>query len=334
MIDAHKTGAYIAQLRKARDWTQVELADRLHVTHQAVSRWETGDSFPDLVTLARLAQEFRVRVESLMYGGPGASSADTARDKILTELAAGHAEQVANIVKAEPSDLETVIESGPLTRPSLMTKVVKNMTGYRFSLQQVIELAPFVDQALLHSMLAGLGQKLDIKALTELAPFLGRLELADLVGKIEGTIGLQHVMELAPFVDQNALDELVGSAQGKLEGYQVIALAPFVSQSVLTGLIERLPDTDLGIDQVAELAPFMDHDALATLVGRVGMEPLKLHSLVELAPFLDRQVLTQHLQRIPSGTIDANTIVELAPFLDREALEGLIRGQRAAETAG
>ena len=37
MINPLKTGAYIARLRKKRDWTQVELADKLHVTHQAVT---------------------------------------------------------------------------------------------------------------------------------------------------------------------------------------------------------------------------------------------------------------------------------------------------------
>ena len=89
MIDPDKTGAYIAQLRKARDWTPGELADQLHVTHQAISRWETGDSFPDLVTLARLAEVFRVRVENLMYGDPGASSTETARNRVLAELAPG-----------------------------------------------------------------------------------------------------------------------------------------------------------------------------------------------------------------------------------------------------
>ena len=58
MIDLRKTGAYISSLRRSKDWTQLELAEKLHVTHQAVSRWETGDSFPDVTTLARIAQLF------------------------------------------------------------------------------------------------------------------------------------------------------------------------------------------------------------------------------------------------------------------------------------
>lgn len=43
-MDAKKTGELIAALRKEKDWSQTELAERLGVTNKAVSRWETGGS--------------------------------------------------------------------------------------------------------------------------------------------------------------------------------------------------------------------------------------------------------------------------------------------------
>ncbi len=70
MIDSRKTGAYISKLRKEKDWTQLDLSDRLHVTPQAVSRWETGDSFPDLNTLVEIGKVFRVSVDDLLDGEP------------------------------------------------------------------------------------------------------------------------------------------------------------------------------------------------------------------------------------------------------------------------
>ena len=44
MIDTVKVGRAIAELRRRAGLTQAELADRLYVTHQSLSKWETGGS--------------------------------------------------------------------------------------------------------------------------------------------------------------------------------------------------------------------------------------------------------------------------------------------------
>lgn len=61
-------GAFIAQLRKEHQMTQLELADRLHVTDKAVSKWETGKGFPDLKLLEPLAQALDVSLVELLQG--------------------------------------------------------------------------------------------------------------------------------------------------------------------------------------------------------------------------------------------------------------------------
>lgn len=43
-MDAQKTGAYLAMLRKTRGMTQQEIADRLGVSNKTVSKWESGVS--------------------------------------------------------------------------------------------------------------------------------------------------------------------------------------------------------------------------------------------------------------------------------------------------
>ena len=43
-MDKRAFGAFVAQLRKEKGWTQRELADQLHITDKAVSKWETGVS--------------------------------------------------------------------------------------------------------------------------------------------------------------------------------------------------------------------------------------------------------------------------------------------------
>lgn len=58
----------IKDLRKKKNMTQDELAEKLNVTRQAVSNWENGKTQPDVETLTRLAEAFDVSVERLIYG--------------------------------------------------------------------------------------------------------------------------------------------------------------------------------------------------------------------------------------------------------------------------
>ena len=59
-------GANIATYRKRSGLTQAGLAEKLNYTDKAVSKWERGDSVPDVLTLAQLAEQFGVTVNDLL----------------------------------------------------------------------------------------------------------------------------------------------------------------------------------------------------------------------------------------------------------------------------
>lgn len=65
-MEAAKLGTFIAQLRKDANMTQAELAQKLNVTIQAVSKWERGKGLPDINTLEPLAAALDVSVIELM----------------------------------------------------------------------------------------------------------------------------------------------------------------------------------------------------------------------------------------------------------------------------
>ena len=44
-MDRYVTGSVIRRLRESKKMTQEELAEKIHVSGKAVSKWETGDSF-------------------------------------------------------------------------------------------------------------------------------------------------------------------------------------------------------------------------------------------------------------------------------------------------
>ena len=75
-MDAVKTGALIAETRKERDLTQKDLAQSLHVSVQAVSKWERGLNFPDIALLELLAELLGLTVSELLSGARNAPAGE------------------------------------------------------------------------------------------------------------------------------------------------------------------------------------------------------------------------------------------------------------------
>ena len=67
-MDNVKTGGFIKELRKERDMTQKQLADLLHITDRAVSKWERGVCAPDISLLEPLAEILGVSIVELIQG--------------------------------------------------------------------------------------------------------------------------------------------------------------------------------------------------------------------------------------------------------------------------
>lgn len=61
-------GENLQQLRKEKGWSQEELADRLEVSRQAVSKWESDAACPETEKLVLLSDLFHVSVDSLLRG--------------------------------------------------------------------------------------------------------------------------------------------------------------------------------------------------------------------------------------------------------------------------
>ncbi len=79
-MDSQKIGQYLTAKRKAAGLTQAELAQRLHLTRQAVSKWEAGKSVPDTPTLLELAGIYGVTVEEILDGGDSSAAGGPSSD--------------------------------------------------------------------------------------------------------------------------------------------------------------------------------------------------------------------------------------------------------------
>ena len=76
-------GENIKKFRTEKEWTQKDLADRLYVTAQAVSRWENGEVEPSISTVTTMAELFGVSVDEML--GRASDSAQEPEVIVKTE---------------------------------------------------------------------------------------------------------------------------------------------------------------------------------------------------------------------------------------------------------
>ena len=67
-MNQYVTGAMIKRLREDRKMTQAQLAEKLHVSDKAVSKWETGRGYPDISLIEPLSAALGVSVLELLSG--------------------------------------------------------------------------------------------------------------------------------------------------------------------------------------------------------------------------------------------------------------------------
>lgn len=68
MIDSKKMGDFIAGKRKELKMTQQQLAEKLNISFQAISKWENGTTYPNVELLYQLSEALQVTVDEILHG--------------------------------------------------------------------------------------------------------------------------------------------------------------------------------------------------------------------------------------------------------------------------
>ena len=97
---AHSIGKTIAELRKAKGWTQIELAEKLQVSDKTISKWEKDGGAPSIEFFPLLAKVFNISIDYLMLGKNNIS------DESINDNVADSDKPITNNV-----DIETFIHN-------------------------------------------------------------------------------------------------------------------------------------------------------------------------------------------------------------------------------
>lgn len=247
MFDTIKVGKIISQKRKEHNMTQMQLADALGVTFQAVSNWERGNSMPDISKLPELSEIFGCSIEELLGGGKSAGN-------------------VEKMTRGEDLSLGELADIAPVLPPDVVDKAVENALSEDDEDEgddepeedepdeeddgdEDASIARGGKKPRFFIFKAGkTGDKKEdkrrskrIKELVGLAPFLSEERLEELVKDLQKdgfTVG--ELIPLAPFLSDEALSEI--ALRTDISSSALIALAPFLSEETLETLVLKLLD--------------------------------------------------------------------------------------------
>jgi transcriptional regulator with XRE-family HTH domain len=354
MLNASLIGSYISTLRKKKDLTQVELAEKLNVSHQAISKWERGESLPDVGTLVTVGRLFGTSVDNILSGGISGSQPRNV-GKLVEKLSDKLPEQAAELLNSGESEVEGFVSLAPLLRTSTIENVANKVSSQTFDLEHLVELSPFMERESLDGFVNKVeSANISWDQITSLAPFIKQSTLSKLVSNIETSLNVEELIEIAPFL-VNDIDRMVLNADlTNIEWNHVVGLAPFLKSETLIHLVSNTKTVEISMEKLISvapflgnylnqlvedtdikdvswgelpgLAPFISQKTLANLIEKVGDEErsVEIETLVDIAPFVGKDNLDHLLQKVDLSDLTPNLVADLAPFIKKETLTKLM----------
>ena len=221
MFDTMKIAKVIRQARIDQNMTQMNLADAMGVSYQAVSNWERGNSMPDISKLEQLCSVLHITVNELLG---------------MEEAAA--AEHVLDVQEMTVAELK---EAAPALPPvEIKAKVKAEKKKRKLDLDSLIAVAPFLDEDTLDELLAD--AKLDdVEDLAGLAPFLHTGTLEKLLEQCD-VDDMEDLEPLAQFLSKEVLERhverILTEDPDALEDMN--AIAPFLPRGSLARIVKKL----------------------------------------------------------------------------------------------
>jgi transcriptional regulator with XRE-family HTH domain len=99
-MDLKKIGNFFKELRREKNLTQQELAEKFNVSNRTVSRWETGSNMPDLDIIIEMSYFYEVDISELLDGERKNEKMDKKTEETVLKVADYTAEDKEKLLKA------------------------------------------------------------------------------------------------------------------------------------------------------------------------------------------------------------------------------------------
>ena len=292
MFDTIKVAKKIREARIARNMTQMNLADAMGVSYQAVSNWERGNSMPDISKLEDLCRELGISVTELL----GMEAKETAVvEKYLAE-------------EEKTIPVEALPEIAPMLPPAEVKAQAKNQ---KLNVAALVGIAPYLDEDFLGELTKDMEVE-SLLVLQSLAPYLDEDVLDELVRRAPKD-DFDGIAAMAPFLSEETLDYLVKRCEQKPEDAAFVQeLACFLSEETLEWLVKHWGG---GFDRnmIEMLAPFLEEESMDALAD-IQIASGNVSALAGLYPFMERETVRKVARALmEEGNLEA--LKEAAMFM-------------------
>lgn len=278
MFNMENVGQRISEFRKEKNMTQMELADRMNISFQAVSNWERGISMPDISKLPELAEMFDVTIGELL-----------GEHSELIEKAAS--EELDEYLESNSVSAAELTEAAPVLTPRQVDSVAEKMNIS--SLREIADILPFISRELINEIALKAVESGNYGDIGEVAPFVTRDVINQIARKMISNG--KSIEDIAPFVSRDIISELADvnyHKTGRLSSLD--DFAPFIPKEQLQKIAEE-EYTNRGLHHFESIAPFLDSGYLNDLAEK-AIKKDGIKAICPIAPFLDKNMLSKYVK--------------------------------------
>lgn len=282
MFNMENVGRNISELRRRCNMTQMELADKMGISFQAVSNWERGNSMPDISKLPELAEVFGVTIDQLL----GECS------KIVESAVKG---DVKTYLENNEVTAEEIRKAAPILKPKQIDEIAESAILERkekVNLREIEDLLPFLGREVVNKLALQMANNGEYEELDCILPFVD----GDVINRIahkmidEG----KSIEDIAPFISKDIIIEHAENLYQKFGLRAIEGLIPFIPKD-LRNRIAEMEYAKHGLRHFESIAPFLNRKYLNDLAQKaIQLEGIK--AISNIAPFLDKNMLAEYVK--------------------------------------
>lgn len=306
MLNVEKIGSHISKLRKEKNLTQLELANLVNVSHQAVSKWERGESLPDIGTLILLSKVFGVKIDDLLLNP--SKERFSLNKKYNVIIPTFDLDYVLELIRTDQIDMEDIVDISPIIKPSMLNEFVLSLDTSSTPINQIIQFAPFIDQNTLEAVVDKYdSEQLSMDNIVALAPFISKETFISICDKIKGNNSTDG---------QDNIKNLI----------ECITIAPYHMEQELKELVTK--GNELSWETIVKILPFIENEKVFTLIKekiKSDSKPLDKHIFIQIVPFLTMEQTQEFFLNNLIEFNDVSEVLMFIPFIDSKTLEYLMK---------